>query len=58
MDGKSVAGKKGCTAPTAEVLEFAGKHGINGTPALIRMDGKVMPGFAPAAKLNQWLDEK
>jgi thiol:disulfide interchange protein DsbC len=59
MDGQNVQNpKKGCVAPTADVLAFASQHGISGTPALIRHDGKLMPGFAPAAKLSEWLDGK
>lgn len=58
MKGEKIAdASKGCEAPTNTVNFFASKVGISGTPALIRMDGKIMPGFAPAAKLNQWLDE-
>jgi thiol:disulfide interchange protein DsbC len=56
-DEKIPDAPKGCEAPINEVNAFASKVGISGTPALIRMDGKIMPGYAPAEKLNQWLDE-
>lgn len=38
-------------------LTLGEKMGVNGTPALIARNGKVKPGFMPAASLESWLNE-
>jgi thiol:disulfide interchange protein DsbC len=38
-------------------VELGTKLGINGTPALIAFNGKIKPGYAPAASLEVWLNE-
>lgn len=36
-------------------IALAKRLGINGTPAMIREDGEIMPGMRPAKQLAQWL---
>lgn len=45
-----------CTAPTAKVMELAKKMKVNGTPALIFVNGVINPGYMPAADLEKALD--
>jgi len=44
-----------CVTPTVKVLELGRKLHLQGTPALIFPDGQVVPGFLPAAQLEQAL---
>lgn len=45
-----------CATPTAEVRQLAAKLKITGTPTLIFADGVLVPGFLPAAQLEQALN--
>ncbi|MDE8652850.1 DsbC family protein [Novosphingobium album (ex Liu et al. 2023)] len=36
---------------------FAHRHGLNGTPVIVRSDGAVIEGYRPRAFLEQWLRE-
>lgn len=36
---------------------FAHRHGLNGTPIIVRSDGAVLEGYRPRAFLEQWLRE-
>lgn len=38
-------------------IELGSKIGVNGTPAMIAFNGRIKPGFAPAAQLELWLNE-
>ncbi|MDF6993801.1 DsbC family protein, partial [Escherichia coli] len=55
-----LAGKKpklvACNNPVNDNLVLGSKLGVVGTPTLIAADGPVLPGSAPAAKLDQWLN--
>lgn len=44
-----------CTAPSAKVKELAQKYGINGTPTIFFSNGLRVPGYMPAAKLEEML---
>lgn len=55
MSGQQVESQN-CNAPIDTVLKFAQDSGIQGTPALIRQDGKVLPGYVPQEKLEAWLN--
>ncbi|SEA71933.1 thiol:disulfide interchange protein DsbC [Thiothrix caldifontis] len=55
-DGKEVAAKE-CTNPVAEQFELGQKLGVNGTPALLTMDGMMIPGYRPADQLAKMLDD-
>lgn len=48
-------GGQACDAPLAEIAELAGRLGINGTPALIMPDGRIVPGMVNAARLQALL---
>ncbi len=37
-------------------VKLASKIGVSGTPALLAKNGKVRPGYAPAAQLEAWLN--
>lgn len=47
-----------CPNPVADLHELGVKMGINGTPTLIRPDGVVAPGAAPAEQLEKFLSGK
>lgn len=36
---------------------FARKHGLNGTPVIVRSDGAVLEGYRPRPFLEEWLKE-
>lgn len=44
-----------CTNPLNDNLVLGSRLGVVGTPTLIAADGRVLPGAAPAAKIDQWL---
>ena len=44
--------------PVAAQYELGEKMGVNGTPALIKADGELIPGYMPAAELAQALGIK
>jgi thiol:disulfide interchange protein DsbC len=46
-----------CKLPTAEVMALGRKLKVNGTPALIFANGVVNPGYMPADRLEQALNE-
>lgn len=48
---------KTCKNPIEENIALGQSMGINGTPTLITLDGRMIPGAAPAEKLSQWLDQ-
>lgn len=45
-----------CNNPINDNLVLGSRLGVTGTPTLISMDGRLMPGAAPAEKLEQWLN--
>ena len=40
-----------CDNPTASQYELGQQVGVTGTPAIITADGRVLPGYMPAARL-------
>lgn len=44
-----------CDTPTAKVKALGAKLKVNGTPALIFIDGTINPGYMPAAELEKAL---
>lgn len=44
--------------PIAKEYELGDRMGVNGTPALIKADGELIPGYMPAADLAQALGVK
>ena len=53
--GKLPAGKGDCANPIDENLALGAKLRIDGTPALIFANGKRVPGYMPAARLDEML---
>lgn len=55
-----LAGKKpklvACNNPVNDNLVLGSKLGVVGTHTLIAADGRVLPGSAPAEKIDQWLN--
>ena len=45
-----------CDNPVAEQLELGRKVGVNGTPAIVTADGRLLPGYMPAAQLAEALE--
>ena len=45
-----------CNNPVNDNLVLGSKLGVVGTPTLIAADGRVLPGSAPAEKIDQWLN--
>lgn len=45
-----------CNNPINENIALGGSLGVVGTPTLIAADGRTLPGSAPAAKIDQWLN--
>ncbi len=46
-----------CPNPINDNVELGARLGIAGTPTLIAEDGRVWPGFASAAQIDQWLGQ-
>lgn len=44
-----------CNNPVNDNLVLGSRLGVVGTPTLIAADGRVLPGSAPAEKIDQWL---
>lgn len=47
---------KACPNPVADNLALGSRLGVTGTPTLIASDGRLMPGAAPAERIDQWLN--
>lgn len=45
-----------CNNPVNDNLVLGSRLGVTGTPTLIAMDGRLLPGAVPAEKLDQWLN--
>lgn len=54
--GKQIPPKE-CTNPVSKQFELGRKLGISGTPALLMLNGELLPGYMPAEKLVQFLAE-
>ena len=53
--GKAVP-KATCDAPVLQEMELGEQVGVTGTPAMVLEDGRMIPGYMPAARLSQLLD--
>lgn len=54
--GDEVDAPKNCDAPIAAQYRLGVESGIQGTPAIIFPDGKMVPGYLPAKRLAAMLD--
>lgn len=57
LKGKVPEGKADCDNPIEANLAYGEKLGIQGTPAMILVDGKRIPGYLPAAELDKRLNQ-
>lgn len=57
-DGKPLTGSDSCPTPIERNLALGQKLGINGTPALIFANGRIIAGAIPKEQLEQALDAK
>lgn len=48
---------KSCNNPLNDNLVLGAALGVVGTPTLIALDGRLLPGAAPAEKIDQWLND-
>ena len=55
--GESIS-KKVCANPVAEHHALGQAMRIQGTPALLLEGGEMLPGYVPAKKLRQALDQR
>ena len=56
--GEPVKAGPACNTSGLDANEaFAHRHGLNGTPVIVRSDGAVLEGYRPRAFLEQWLRE-
>jgi len=46
-----------CDNPVAEHMAVGQQMGVNGTPALLLADGRLLPGYVPPDRLRRMLDE-
>ena len=49
---------KTCASPVDEHLKLGASVGVEGTPTLVLEDGRILPGFVPAAELLKFLGLK
>jgi thiol:disulfide interchange protein DsbC len=45
-----------CNNPINDNLVLGSRLGVVGTPTIIALDGRVLPGAVPAERLDQWLN--
>ncbi len=55
--GKEIE-KAECNNPVADQYNLGQSIGISGTPALILSDGELIPGYLPAQRLINYIDQK
>ncbi len=55
-NGESIPNKT-CSHPVKAHLELGQQMGIRGTPAIVLDDGRMIPGYVPAAQLATMLDQ-
>lgn len=56
--GEPIKAGPGCNTSGLDANEaFARKHGLNGTPVIVRGDGAVLEGYRPKQFLENWLKE-
>ncbi|HHB91831.1 MAG TPA: DsbC family protein [Thioploca sp.] len=56
-EGKEIE-KAECNNPVADQYKLGQSIGINGTPALILSDGELIPGYLPAQRLINYINQK
>ncbi len=56
--GKEIPENVCAENPVASQYDLGGRIGVSGTPAIVTSDGKMLPGYKPAAQLAQSLGIK
>jgi thiol:disulfide interchange protein DsbC len=56
-NGKPVA-MKNCPNPVAREFQLGQQLGVRGTPAIVMPSGEVIPGYVPASRLAQLLEQQ
>lgn len=56
VSGGNVANVSACATPLERIGAFAERNKITGTPTLLTLDGRKLPGAAPLAQIDRWLD--
>lgn len=57
LTGESVTSPM-CETPIERNLALGRSFGVSGTPTLVAADGRVLPGFGEAARIDAWLEGK
>lgn len=47
-----------CETPVERNVTLGRGYGVNGTPTLVAADGRMLPGYAPADRIEAWLEGK
>ena len=56
--GEPIKAGPACNTSGLDANEaFARRHGLSGTPVIVRGDGAVLEGYRPRAFLEKWLKE-
>lgn len=56
LKGVAPAKSEKCSHPVERNIALAEKLNISGTPTLVSLDGRKLPGAATADRISQWLD--
>lgn len=56
--GQPVTDTQSCSAPIERHMALAATFGVNGTPAIVADDGRMLPGYLPPKQLLDTLDGK
>jgi len=57
VNGESITSPE-CDTPIERNLAVSRSYGVSGTPTLVAMDGRVLPGYGEAARIEAWLEGK
>jgi thiol:disulfide interchange protein DsbC len=55
LKGEEPKAKGDCANPVDEIVTLGNKLKVSGTPTMIMENGQRLPGYMPAAKLDQLL---
>ena len=45
-----------CENPIERNVALGRSYGVNGTPTLVAADGRMLPGYVAADRLESWLE--
>jgi len=58
IKGTQISNARPCKNPIQDNIDLANSLGFNGTPMIVSMDGRVLPGAADKNRLEQFLSHK